>query len=196
MSLQIMQNSTQMKKTLLVLSTCFIFSTLSFPTFAKSERVEAFHQQSQQQLVDDWVDYKLIQFNFTEETKNESDLLRQQLENEKNPDTEKFQKMISELSLKHGNTLLKKFQAFKPRTTRMQQLLALQIQNTNNVLALFPGLVSEHTSTEWDDAAQAEKDNKFKQASKITEQVAEMEYEIETEVFRYLQSQRPYATQP
>ena len=114
----------------------------------------------------------------------------------KNPDTEKFQKMISELSLKHGNALLKKFQAFKPRTTRMQQLLALQIQNTNNVLALFPGLVSEHTSTEWDDAAQAEKDNKFKQASKITEQVAEMEYEIETEVFRYLQSQRPYATQP
>ena len=199
-----MQNSTQMKKIFLTLSTCFIFSAVSFPVYAKSEQAVAVNQQAQQQkLIDDWVDYKIIRFNLDLASEKDSELLRKQIQNNQTmppEQLEQLQKKMTELSEKYSHILTQKLTEFQPRTPRMQQLISLQIKNIASTLELITNMSASENSTTWNEDESEkrlnEQHDKFKQASEITRQVTELEYEIELEAFRSLQSQRTATTHP
>lgn len=178
-----------MKKTLLSLSillTLNIITTL--PSFAESEIIspQIKDQQAKKNLIDDWTDYRLIQYSFEQEAQNGAQELEKLLvTSQSDAEMKILNEKMSELTINSRDQLILKLNSLTPRTDKMRQLIDLQIQNITGSTDLLLNNILDAP-----DSKKVENNAAIKKAIEITRQTIELEKEIEMNTLRYLKDLR------
>ena len=172
-----------MKKILLSLS--ILLSCLSFSieaSFAQNQLETKITKSEKQNLIDDWVDYKLIEYQmdaYLNQQKTPAAVLN-------DPNTEAYAEHIQQDFKQYTQQYKNSYQQMKPRTAEMRTIIEFELR----YLDLTSELMFNPKYDESKQSPNPERQVLVKQYEALVEQITEMKSKMELRVLNYQKSLR------